>query len=36
MKGPPGPAEIRPHGLDAEVAAQLWSATEHLIGVKFG
>jgi len=36
MKGSPGPAEIRPHALDVEVAARLWSATERLVGVKFG
>lgn len=36
MKGPPGPAEIRPHALDADMAAQLWSASERLTGVVFG
>lgn len=36
MKGPPGPAEIRPQALDATVAAQLWSHSERLTGVTFG
>ena len=36
MKGPPGQAEIRPQARDAVVAAQLWSASERLTGVRFG
>lgn len=36
MKGPPGAAEIRPHALDPDKAAQLWSASERLTGVTFG
>lgn len=36
MKGPPGPAEIRPQALDARIAAELWDASEALTGVRFG
>ena len=36
LKGPPGPAEIRPQALDASVAARLWDASEALTGVRFG
>jgi NAD(P)-dependent dehydrogenase (short-subunit alcohol dehydrogenase family) len=36
LKGPPGPAEIRPQALDAPVAAQLWDASEGLTRVRFG
>lgn len=35
LKGPPGPAEIRPQALDAAVAAQLWSRSEQLTGLAF-
>lgn len=35
MRGPPGPAEIRPQAQDVSVAAQLWSASERLTGVSF-
>lgn len=36
MKGPPGPAAVRPQARDAEVAAALWTASERLTGVAFG
>ena len=36
MKGPPGLAKIEPQALDADVAAQLWVASETLTGVVFG
>lgn len=36
MKGPPGPAEIKPQAKDADVARRLWTASEHLTGVTFG
>lgn len=35
LRGPPGPADIRPQALDAAVAAQLWSRSEQLTGVAF-
>lgn len=35
LKGPPGPAEIRPQALDRAVAAQLWSRSEQLTGLAF-
>jgi NAD(P)-dependent dehydrogenase (short-subunit alcohol dehydrogenase family) len=35
LKGPPGPAEIRPQARNAEVAAALWSASERLTGATF-
>ena len=35
LKGPPGPAEIRPQALDAAVAGGLWTASEQLTGVSF-
>lgn len=35
MKGPPGPAEIRPQALDRDVAGKLWEASESLTGVSF-
>jgi NAD(P)-dependent dehydrogenase (short-subunit alcohol dehydrogenase family) len=35
LKGPPGPAEIRPQALDAAVAARLWAESERLTGVEF-
>ncbi|CAN5178623.1 SDR family oxidoreductase [soil metagenome] len=36
LKGPPGPAGIRPQALDADVAGKLWAASERLTGVTFG
>ena len=36
LKGPPGPAQVRPQALDADVAARLWTASERLTGVAFG
>ena len=36
LKGPPGPAAIRPQALDADVADALWAASERLTGVAFG
>lgn len=36
MKGPPGPVEIRPQAMDADVARRLWAASEQLTGVTFG
>ncbi len=36
MKGPPGPAEIKPQASDTDVARRLWSASEKLTGVTFG
>ncbi|CAN5460208.1 SDR family oxidoreductase [soil metagenome] len=36
IKGPPGPADIRPQALDADVAGKLWAASERLTGVAFG
>lgn len=36
LKGPPGPAEIRPQALDPDVAARLWAESERLTGVTFG
>ena len=35
MKGPPGPAEIRPQALETRVAARLWAESERLTGVSF-
>jgi len=35
LKGPPGPAGIRPQARDADVAARLWAASERLTGVAF-
>jgi NAD(P)-dependent dehydrogenase (short-subunit alcohol dehydrogenase family) len=35
LRGPPGPAEIRPQALDASVAAQLWTRSERLVGLAF-
>ncbi|RZJ40498.1 MAG: SDR family NAD(P)-dependent oxidoreductase [Brevundimonas sp.] len=35
LKGPPGPADIRPQALDTAVAAGLWAASEQLTGVHF-
>ena len=36
MKGPPGPAEIKPQAKDADVAARLWTASEQMTSVTFG
>ena len=36
MKGPPGPAEIKPQARDAEVARRLWAESERLTGVRYG
>ena len=36
MKGPPGPAEIKPQAHDAEVARRLWAESERLTGVRYG
>jgi NAD(P)-dependent dehydrogenase (short-subunit alcohol dehydrogenase family) len=36
MKGPPGPAEIKPQAKDTDVAARLWTASEQMTGVTFG
>lgn len=36
LKGPPGPAAIRPQALDASVASALWQASEQLTGQTFG
>lgn len=36
LKGPAGVAEMRPHALDAEVAARLWEASEALTGTRWG
>lgn len=36
MKGPPGPAEIKPQARDAEVARRLWAESERLTGVHYG
>lgn len=35
LKGPPGPAGIRPQALDAAVAERLWDASETLTGTAF-
>lgn len=35
MKGPPGPAKIKPQALDADVASQLWALSEQMTGVTF-
>ncbi|RZJ29561.1 MAG: SDR family NAD(P)-dependent oxidoreductase [Brevundimonas sp.] len=35
LKGPPGPARIRPQALDKGVAARLWSASEAMTGATF-
>lgn len=35
LKGPPGPAGIRPQAFDKAVAAELWSRSEALTGVTF-
>jgi NAD(P)-dependent dehydrogenase (short-subunit alcohol dehydrogenase family) len=35
LSGPPGPADIRPQALDADVARRLWDETERLTGVAF-
>ena len=35
LKGPPGPADIRPQARDTTVAASLWTASEQLTGVSF-
>lgn len=35
MKGPPGPAEIRPQALNEETARRLWEISEQLTGVPF-
>jgi len=35
MKGPPGPAEIKPQAQDADVARRLWTESERLTGVRF-
>jgi len=35
LKGPPGPANIRPQALDTEVACRLWAESERLTGVIF-
>lgn len=35
MKGPPGPAKIKPAAQDMAVAAKLWAVTEKLTGVRF-
>jgi NAD(P)-dependent dehydrogenase (short-subunit alcohol dehydrogenase family) len=35
LKGPPGPAGIRPQARDTDVAAKLWTASERLTGVAF-
>lgn len=36
MKGPPGTAKIEPRALDADVARDLWRASEGLTGVQYG
>lgn len=35
LKGPPGPAGVRPQALDRAVARRLWDETERLTGVAF-
>jgi hypothetical protein len=35
LKGPPGPADVRPQALDKDVARSLWDASEALTGVAF-
>ena len=35
LKGPPGPARVRPRARDPQVARQLWEASERLTGVSF-
>ncbi|MFN3558846.1 MAG: SDR family oxidoreductase [Brevundimonas sp.] len=35
LKGPPGPADIRPQALDTAVATKVWTASETLTGVSF-
>ena len=35
LKGPPGPARVRPQARDPQVARQLWEASERLTGVSF-
>lgn len=36
MKGPPGRAQIAPQALDADAAAELWTASEAMTGVRWG
>lgn len=36
LKGPPGPAVIKPQARDAEVADRLWRESERLTGVRYG
>ncbi len=36
LKGPPGPAEIRPQARDVAAAARLWDESVRLTGVPFG
>ena len=35
MKGPPGPAAIKPQGLDLNTARKLWEISEELTGLSF-
>ena len=35
MKGPPGPAVIKPAGQDMAAAKRLWEITEELTGIRF-
>lgn len=35
LKGPPGPADVRPQALETDVAHRLWDASERMSGVSF-
>ena len=36
LKGPPGPAKIKPHALDRGVADRLWTLSDQATGAPFG